>query len=213
MKNLTLKFTLISLLSVVLNSCKEPLVTFEVAQPENVREQKEFPNKLIGNYYDAEGSTDLIIEKYFIIKRTTINDTLSISELSENERIVKDTFYDKNSNQKSKIRVVNDTLFTDLIILDTVFNIIKGDVLKKHKGYYFLNTKWEKTWTVEKLSLAKGILQINSINTKEEITILETITNIKRDSAATFKVKPTKKQFQEFVKRNGFSEGEIYLKR
>lgn len=213
MKNLTLKFTVLILLLLAFNSCKEPLVTFIVPQPENVREQKEFPNKLIGTYYHAEGSSYLIIEKHFIIKRTTINDTLSISELSENERIIKDTFYDRNSNQKFKIRVVNDTLFTDLIILDTVFNIIKGDVLKKHKGYYFLNTKWEKTWTVEKLSLAKGILQINSIKTQEEITLLETITNIKIDSAVTFKVKPTKKQFQEFVKRNGFSEGEIYLKK
>ena len=197
----------------VLNSCKEPLVTFEVAQPENIREQKEFPNKLIGNYYAAEGSSDLIIEKYFIIKRTTINDTLSISELSENELIINDTFYDKNSNQKSKIRVVNDTLFTDLVILDTVFNIIKGDILKKHKGYYFLNTRWKKTWTVEKLSLGKGILQINSIKTEDEIRLMEIITDTKIDSAATFKVKPTKKQFQEFVKRNGFSEGEIYWKK
>lgn len=58
-------------------------------------------------------------------KGITPNGILLISESSENGIIKIVNLYNKTSKQKSKIRVVNDILFTDLIILDTVFNTMK----------------------------------------------------------------------------------------
>jgi hypothetical protein len=195
-------------------SCKEPIVTFEVAQPENVKEQKEFPKKLIGTYYNSENDSELIIRKYFIFKKMLIKDTLRISELDKNEIIKNDTLYKLNSNEKYKIIKINDSLFSNYVYSDTIFNLKKSDALKKFKGYYFLNKSIENTgfWEVEKLNLTKGILNINGIETENEISLLENITESKKDTVKPFTIKPTKKQFKEFIKKNGFSNGEIYYK-
>jgi len=210
-----LKLIIVSLIILAFfNSCKEPIVTFEVAQPENIKTQNQFPKKLIGTYYNAETKTELIIGKNYIFKKMTIEDTLNISELDKNEIIKNDTLYKLNTNEKYKVRKLNDSLFTDYVFSDTIFNIKKNNILKKFKGYYFLNKQIEQTrfWEVEKLNLTKGVLKINGIETENEISLLETITETKRDTLKQFSVNPTKKQFREFIKKNGFTEGEIYLK-
>lgn len=143
-----------------------------------------------------------------------VKDTLKISELSKNEIIENDTLYKLNSNEKYKIIKINDSLFSNYVFTDTVFNLNKTDVLKKFKGYYFLNKSIEKTgfYEVEKLNLTKGVLNINGIETVNEISLLENITESKKDTVKPFTIKPTKKQFKEFIKKNGFSNGEIYFK-
>jgi hypothetical protein len=214
-RNMKTKLFFLNLIfSIFLFSCKEPIVSFEVAQPENIKEQKEFPKKLIGTYYNSENNIELIIRKYFIIKKTLLNDTLRISELDKNEVIKNDTLYRLKPNEKYKIIKINDSLFSNYVYSDTIFNLKKTDVLKKFKGYYFLNKSIEKTgfWEVEKLKLTKGVLKINGIETENEISLLETITESKRDTVKPFTIKPTKKQFKEFIKKNGFVEGETYLK-
>lgn len=197
-----------------ITSCKEPIVSFEVPQPENVKEQKAFPNKLIGTYYNSENDTELIIREYLIFKRILTKDTLKISELSTNEIIKNDTLYKIDSNEKYKVVSINDSLFSNYVLFDTVFNLKKTDVLKKFKGYYFLNKTIKKTgfWQVQKLNLTKGVLSINRIETENDIRLLENSTNSIKDTIKPFIVKPTKKQFKEFIKKNGFSTGEIYIK-
>ncbi|WP_130734648.1 hypothetical protein [Flavobacterium sp. J27] len=61
---------------------------------------------------------------------------------------------------------------------------------------------------MQKLFLQKGQLYINTIISESEITLLETLTESKKDTVKPFVLKPTKKQFKEFVKRNGFTEGD-----
>ncbi len=213
MKNTILKLKFLSLIFCVLQSCKEPLVQFEVAQPENVKEEKQFPGKLIGNYHSAL-NTEVVIGSHFIISKIQVNDTLPMAELDKNETIVKDTLYHKITGEKYKVVVVSDSLFSNYIYADTIFDMRKSDVLKKYKGYYFLNTPIRKTdfWQVQKLNLSNGVLTLNGIATENEINLLETIAATKQDSTQPFAVKPTKKQFKEFIKKNGFSEGETYLK-
>ena len=77
---------------------------------------------------------------------------------------------------------INDSLFSNYVFTDTVFNLNKTDVLKKFKGYYFLNKSIEKTgfYEVEKLNLTKGVLNINGIETENEISLLENITESKK---------------------------------
>ena len=208
MKNLT-----ILLLALLLISCKEPLVQFSETQPENSRSLKFFPNKLIGNYYDSENEIDLEITNSMIIKKSTLKDTFNVKVLSEVEVLKGNTLVNTKTFEKTFVKKLNDTLFTNVLFKDTIFSINKENVLKKMKGYYFLNIKHsENNWVVKKLYLKNGLLNLNDISTKEEIEMLEEITETKKDSSETFVIKPTKKQFREFVKKNGFSKGEVYLK-
>lgn len=208
MKNLT-----ILIFALLLISCREPLVQFSETQPENSRSLKFFPNKLIGNYYDSENEIDLEITNSMIVKKSTLKDTFNVKVLSGVEVLKGDTLVNTKTFEKTFVKRVNDTLFTNVLFKDTIFSINKGNVLKKMKGYYFLNIKHsENNWVVKKLYLKKGLLNLNDISTNEEIEILEEITETKKDSSETFVIKPTKKQFREFVKKNGFSNGEVYLK-
>lgn len=208
MKNLT-----ILIFALLLISCREPLVQFSETQPENSRSLKFFPNKLIGNYYDSENEIDLEITNSMIIKKSTLKDTFNVKVLSEVEVLKGDTLVNTKTFEKTFVKKLNDTLFTNILFKDTIFSINKENVLKKMKGYYFLNIKHsEKNWVVKKLHLKNGLLNLNDISTNEEIEMLEEITETKKDSSKTFVIKPTKKQFREFVKKNGFSKGEVYIK-
>jgi hypothetical protein len=202
MKNITILFFFL-----LLTSCKEPLVQFSETQPENSRSLKFFPNKLIGNYYDSENVIDLEITKSMIIKKSTLKDTFNVKVLSEVEVLRGDTLVNTKTFKKTFVKKLNDTLFTNVLFKDTIFSINKENVLKKMKGYYFLNIKnSENNWIVKKLYFKNRLLNLNDISTIEEIEMLEEITETKKDSTKTFIIKPTKKQFREFVKRNGFTK-------
>ncbi len=208
MKNLT-----ILLFALLLISCKEPLVQFSETQPENSKSLKFFPKKLIGNYYDSENEIDIEITNSMIIKKSTLKDTFNVKVLSEVEVLKGDTLVNTKTFEKTFVKKINDTLFTNILYKDTIFSINRENVLKKMKGYYFLNIKYsENNWIVKKLHLKNGLLNLNDISTKEEIQMLEEITETKKDSSTIFVIKPTKKQFREFVKKNGFSDGEVYIK-
>lgn len=202
------------LLVILLYSCKESIVQFSEPQPEHKNDMKSFPGKLIGNYYNSENETDLEITKYFIIKKILVRDTINRKELSEFEVLNNDTIINKKTSEKIIVKKLNDSLFTNYVYTDTIFRIDDENVLRKFKGYYFLNFKTrENNWSVKKLFQKNGQLNINDITTKEEIELLEEIIETKKDSTKPFVIKPTKQQFREFLKRNGFKEGEIYLKR
>lgn len=99
-------------------------------------------------------------------------------------------------------------------VTDTLFNLKQNDILRKLKGYYFLNVANEdKNWNVTKLKFKNNIVSLNDIRTEEEINILEEVTETAVDTIhpATFKL--SKKQFRKFVKQNGFTEGNVYVKK
>ncbi len=168
----------------------------------------------MGNYYNLDDDVDLEISKYLIVKKVIIRDTINIKELSKFESLRNDTIINSNTSEKYPVKRISDSLFTNYVYLDTIFNLTNGDILRKLKGYYFLNTKsGDNSWNVKKVYLKNGQLNINDISTDEEIVLLEEITETKKDTIKPFTIKPTKKQFKEFVKKNGFSKGEIYLKK
>ena len=55
-------------------------------------------------------------------------------------------------------------------------------------------------------------LQIRIISTKQDIENLMTITESTQDSAALYKFTTTKKQFKKFLKNDGFSDIEKFVR-
>jgi hypothetical protein len=209
-----MKKQFIFLLLLILFSCKESVVRFSEAQPEYSKNLIAFPGKLIGTYYDLENDVELEIQRDLILKKIILKDTFNIKKLEKDEILRNDSIINTKTLEKFSITKINDTLLTNLIYVDTIFKISSSYVLKKTKGHYFLNSKDnDNNWSVKKLTLKNGQLSLNNISSVEEIDLLEEIIGTKKDSTRPFIVKPTKKQFKEFVSKNGFSEGEIYLKK
>ncbi|HMT72143.1 MAG TPA: hypothetical protein PKD16_18380 [Saprospiraceae bacterium] len=207
---------LISIIVIFLLGCEEKsLVSFNEPQPKGINNLNEFPKKLIGEYYDFDTKTNLIISKTFIEKKQLLKDTLKVSELDSNEVVKNDYIINLKTNEKIKIIKINDTTFvTNYDFTRRIFSFDDGDLIRKYKGYYFLNLKSSSTdWEVKKLFLKKGVLSINEIQTETEIEVLKNILDSKSDTIRPFGANPTKRQFKEFLKNNGFSSGELYLKK
>ena len=209
-----MKKSVLILTSLILFSCKEPLVSFSEAQPENSKDLNSFPKKLMGKYYNVAENCELEIREKLIVKISTLTDTFHVNELPKSEILRKDSIINTLTSEKNVVTSINDSLFTNFIYKDTLFHINYNSVLIKMKGYYFLNSKMsDANWYVQKLFLKNGQLCINTITSEDEITLLETLTESKKDTTKPFVLKPTKKQFKAFVKKNGFAEGEVYLKK
>lgn len=199
MKNFIL---LISFCTLV--SCKKPLANFTEAQPENTKDQSAFPNKMIGTYHNYETDTDLIIQKELILSKQYFRDTLSEKHLLNIQQQI-DVISEK----------LNDSLFiANYNVTDTIFNLQQNDILRKLKGYHFLNVATEdKNWNVTKLKFKNNMVSLNDIRTEEEINMLEQLTETVVDTIRPTTFKLSKKQFRKFVKQNGFTEGSVYVKK
>ena len=209
MKKVVLLFCVLGIIS-----CKKSEVAFAEAQPEKTSDLSSFPKHLLGEYYNVEQEKGLKISPFQIVRTMVMKDTFSRKDLSKYERITDDTLTNLQTSEKYVIKKIYDSLFTNYVFVDTVFTINKDNILRKMKGYYFLSSKSSNdVWLVKKLFLKKGQLGINAITNKEDIALLEQITETKRDTTTPFIVQPTKKQFRAFIRKNGFSEGEVYLKK
>jgi len=206
-----------------------PLATFTKPQPANTESLSKFPKRLQGRYLSLEDSSVITINDKLIQRIYDLENKLLIhpNQLDSTAQIRGDTLVfvdiDEKIMKMKIIKHVGDSLLIRHHRIDTLtlFKIGRGDILKKFKGFFFLNTRYDDTsWAVEKVQLAKGVLVVSSILTEadikklEEITETETIT-AQQDTLATVypqKFTTTKKQFKTFVKNEGFSSSETFIK-
>lgn len=210
MKQLKLISTLIILTS--LFAC-EPPATFNEPQPTNTDNLSKFPKRLQGQYLSLADSSTLSISNKLIQRTYDFDYKVHPNQLDSTSRLSGDTIVDLKTNEKTVIKRDGDSLIAHIHYIDTLFLIDYDNVVRKLKGYYFLNTRKDKTsWEVKKLQLTKGQVVISSISTKLDIDNLREITETPADTIPPYKFTATKKQFKEFIKRDGFSDSEIFVR-
>jgi hypothetical protein len=192
---------------------KESAITFNDAQPVGTSDELKLPKKLYGRYINPVTNSVIIINKNTIEKIIDVDYKTHINELDSSVKIDVDTLINLGSGEKIRIKIIGDTLVYHIHTVDTLFNISTTQVLRKYKGYYFLNTKhYENSWSVKKLSLSKGVLILAEVSLNEDLEKLQTITGNKNDTVPVYEFNVSKKQFKTFVKQNGFNDGEVFLK-
>ena len=193
-------------------SC-EPKVTFKEPQPTNTENLSEFPKSLKGEYLSVEDGSILIIDNKLIQRIYDFDYKIHPNELDSTQQIMGDTVIDFETNEKTQIRRDGDSLVIHIHSIDTLFLMDYDNVVRKFKGYFFLNIRWGKeSWEVKKMQLKKGQLTVSRISAKEEIENLKEITETQQDTVSSYKFTVTKKQFKEFVKNEGFRNSEIFVK-
>ena len=209
MKNMRVIVLLI--FSIQLIACGGPVVTFEKPQPEGKSNLTTIPKRLQGLYIcpssnkQLEVTDKLIIETYELVGK--------VSKLDSNIIIVGDSVTFKGDKFKCKATIVGDSvIFKGKTDADTIFSIGNENVLRKCKGYYFLNNNSENGWHVRKMFLKKGLLSISRIGTKEDIDKLKTLTEIKTDTMPYYNIQISKRKFKEYIRHGGFDENETYIK-
>ena len=207
MRNLTS----IILISFLFGSC-EPTVRFDEPQPRESDVLNKFPKRLHGNYLNQKSNYILTITDKMLLHTYDGDIKVNKNQLDSNYKIVGDTIFDLTNNEKSYVQFDGDSIVQHFHEIDTTFIISDKNVLKKFKGYFFLNEQnSDSSWAVRKLLLSKGILNISGIKTEEEIASLREITETTSDTTS-FKFKPTKRQFQKFIKQNGFMDDDYFVR-
>ncbi|UYW01926.1 hypothetical protein K5I29_03150 [Flavobacterium agricola] len=197
MKKLTFLAALLALAS-----CRES-VSFTEPQPANASDLSGFPKKYQGYYDNPITGENIIVSEHYVTRGLMIYDTLAMHEL---ETIAPEV--------KQHYKPVSDSLFVNRTYHnDTVFALPKGDILRKTKGYLFLNIQ-EKNgdWNVSQFGFKNNVLSIAQISTKQEIELLNEITDQDPNEAANQVYALSKKEFKEFVDKNGFKVTETFLK-
>jgi hypothetical protein len=194
-----------------LASCtNKPSVLFDQPQPPNGADLKVIPKRLWGDYQSGTDSSILTVNNNVLSKTISLYLNQRKIKLDSGTEMHGDTLINLKTHEKINLTRVNDSMLV-YKYSDTLFSLTGKNVLRKFKGYYFLNKPYGSEWEVRKLSLSKGILTISSISDKESI---ENLNEIKETGADTLNhhVAPTRKQFRKFVKSQGFIDGEEFVK-
>ena len=210
MKRLKIISAIIILTSFV--AC-EPPVTFTEPQPVDTDNLSNFPRRLKGVYFSLSDSSTLSISEKMIKRTYDFYYKIHPNQLDSTARLSGDTLINVETNERQLIKRDGDSLKIHFHSVDTLFQMDYDNVVRKFKGYYFLNTRYDKTsWAVEKMNLSKGQLIISSISTKEDIENLKEITETAQDTISNYNFTATKRQFKKFVKNDGFSDSETFVR-
>lgn len=205
------KLLLTSFAMTLLFSC-EPPVTFDKPQPTDIDVMAKFPKRLLGQYQSLSDNSVLRLTDNAITRVYDFDFRFHINQLDSSCKMVGDTLINLETNEKGIMKRDGDTLVQHINHIDTLFLISETNVLKKFKGYYFLNLRYDKeSWQVKQLGLHRGQLSIGKISTQEDIDKLKEISESALDSLP-YQFQPTKRQFKKFVKANGFSDTETFMK-
>ncbi len=206
-----LKFFLFILLMGLI-AC-EPPVTFSEPQPTGLDNLSEFPSRLQGNYLSLEDNSMLSINDKLIQRTYDFDYKIHINQLDSTSILSGDTIFDLLSNEKTIIKREGDSLVIHVNYNETLFQLNYDNVVRKYKGYYFINNRYDKeSWEVKKMQLTKGQLIISSISTSLDLENLKEITATQQDTIAPYKFTTSKKQFKKFIKNEGFSESETFVR-
>jgi len=195
-------------------SCKQPEFAFDVAQPVDVKEQRHINNRLIGIYQSVRDSSTLSISKELILRSGYYDEGSKISKIDSSFNLVGNTLIDKKTNHKVAVKKIGDSITWQQKYTDTIFSKKRNDVIKKYKGYFFINKYYKDLgWEVKKIKLRKGVISISDISSESDISKLKAISDNKFDTVSNQPIKLSKKEFKKFIKQNGFEDEEIFIKR
>lgn len=202
---------LLALAAIMLFAC-EPPVTFKEPQPKDVAALGMFPEKIQGKYLSSEDSTFLLITPTSLIRLYDFNQKVHVSQLDSNLQIIGDTLFDQNTNEGQLIEFEGDSIVMHVNEPDTLFTIDDLNILKKYKGYYFVNIQTpEDTWQVMKLELSRSKLTMSGINPKDDLVQLKSLTESTQDTTP-YVFSMTRRQFKKFVRNEGFRDREAFWK-
>jgi len=195
----------------LLQSC-EPAATFDQPQPVNQKSLTSFPAFLQGIYLDSNNASKIIISDEMITRHYDFDYMEHKDSLASFYKIVNDTLMNMKDSSREIILLMGDSICHHYVGIDTLFSISADNILKKYKGYYFLNFRYhENAWEVKKLALQKGLLTMGNISIEEDVNKLKEITETLEDTIST-QFSLSKRQFKKFVKQEGFSDQETFVR-
>ncbi|HEY0751970.1 MAG TPA: hypothetical protein VGD26_12495 [Chitinophagaceae bacterium] len=209
-----MRLVLFIMVAVFFVACNEKTVAFfDEPQPPGGKTVDHFSALLQGDYVDKEQASILNINATTITRYFDFDLRMHKDSLDEDLVLKGDSLIDITSGEV--FLIVRDSDYVKHHYrseTDTLFHIDRDHPVKKVKGHYFLNSsEGPGAWSVQKLSLHKGLLTLGSITDSIDLEKLITITGTASDTTPHH-FSPTRKQFRKFVKEEGFSERDSFYR-
>lgn len=193
-------------------SC-EPAVIFREPQPRGCQNEKRIPARMQGYYRSLEDSSGLIINDHMIYRVFEGDLALSVKDRDSGYFLQGDSLQDVNTGIRFPVSKNGDSLFARIVFRDTLFAMGENGLLRRFKGYCFLNRKYgEEGWEVQKISLRRGILAIGSIKESSDIQKLQAVSEAEPDTLSPHLVSPDRRTFKKFLKEGGFRDEEVFVR-
>jgi hypothetical protein len=197
------RYFLFCMVALLVQSC-QPAAIFDKPQPADVAALSAFPKRIQGKYLSQDDGSQLQITARSAIRIYDFYEKSHVSQLDSNQQIIGDTLFDLKTNKGELIQIEGE--------IDTLFTIDDVNILKKFKGYYFMNIYMPpNTWQVKEMEFKRGRLKLSSISPKEDVEQLKTLTETAQDTMP-YVFSPTRKQFKKFVRNEGFRDVEAFMK-
>jgi hypothetical protein len=214
------KISMLVISFLILAGCS-PTILFNAPQPPDKRDLAGFPARYFGEYMGIEDSSFFVLEKYLIREQYSSDINAPRSEIDTSKKFIlrDNTVYISETGEEVPVIIRNDSVFGTYITYDTVFHISDENILRKYKGYYFMNIRNdEEEWVVYKLKISKdGNASFCGISEEDEIEHLKEITTVfeeKNDKGEVtqYIIKPEKGDFKQIIKEGYFKDCAEYRK-
>jgi hypothetical protein len=187
-------------------------VTFDKPQPPDTSHIHSFPDRIQGHYQHPEDLQSLYISDKMVTAPYDNTDRYSKNGLDSAQYLSGDTLINKTTGQRELAVVTGDSIIVHHQGIDTLFAVSSQGVLKKFKGYFFLNRQLASSyWEVYRLSLDKNMLVIGHITDSTDIALLKELSENTHDSTG-YVFHPTQKQFNAYLKRDGFKNRDTFMR-
>lgn len=205
------KFVFVLLAVVLFYSCK-PLVLFDEPQPADLKNLSGIKPNDCGVFESVNDNSVLYIEPTVLRLEQSYTTIYSVSNLDSNLQLDGNILIDLSNGEKSEVKIYGDSILQETRWIDTLFLLGESGVLRKWNGSYFLNVaNGVDSWEVYKLEVKKSYAAFYEIESKEEVEKLNSIVAIPVDSISNV-YSLSKKEFKQFVKKNGFGKAEMYYR-
>jgi hypothetical protein len=200
------------------------MVKFKVSQPGFVEPISAFGKKMLGQYKNSTSPDEILsILNQSIIIDAVIKDSCTRNELDIDSVLLIDINSDNAlieylKKDGSDVKIVNDSIFYQKAIKDTMFIISKLQVLKKYKGQYYLNYQLDDgLWTLKIIYQKQDTLYIDHFRPVSD-SGKSTFTSDDEAEVADSTIEtepvlnPDKKELKQLLKSNRIENSGKYVK-
>lgn len=190
------------------------IARFTEPQPNGKQALLQFPPKIRGTYLSLNDSSEIFIGPSNINRVYDYWNSINKNELDSNVVLTNDSLYDIENKSKYRALLKGDRIWVHYYSNKVVFSLDSEHILKQFKGHYFLSSKRKEDslWTVQKLTQAKDELRLSIVLSEEDLNKLGEVTDTDIDTGRIQTFNPSKRAFKRFVKKEGFSEWEVFRK-
>ncbi|MBY0537202.1 MAG: hypothetical protein K2P88_15230 [Chitinophagaceae bacterium] len=192
-------------------SCDSP-ARFDQPQPDGEPILSSIPFQLKGSYASSDSTYFLLINDFSIVRKYHNLIRFNIDSLDKNLIVKGNTVEDTLNRQSYSYQRMGDSIIIRDEFMDTLFLFDQDHVLKRYKGYYFVNRKDENAgWELFQLNAKRNSIEMSTVaNTQHLDSLQEPSSDTGPDHHKIYHLE--KKQFKHFLRHDGFGNTSTFYR-